>query len=256
MAYSMRTRVVLLAFVLAAWSLAARAAEKPPAPPVDAEPASTPKDDLKKVVSFTDDLDKVPAVCTLTKPQRARMEDLIRERDKSLARWDERNDPKIDAANDKLADLILSIDKEARAEVHAYLDALYAARRRVANGYEKILFSVLTSLQKKTWNLTALQTWAIRQFAPYGLSDEQFLKIQLACGKEVELLVMPIAPRTHPKTFESLFTAIHDDILTMDQRRAYEAARTPARPSPAKGTSDVKKRAPRPKAVDAPAQKP
>jgi len=230
---SLRTSAVLLAAVLAAHALAAHAAKKPQAPPAEVkstEADPTPKSDLKKVVSFTDDLDKVARICTLTKPKRVRLEALIVNRDKALARWDERNDPKIDAANDKLAELTLSIDKEARAEARAYLDALYAARRRVADGYEKILFSVLTSLQKKAWNITALQTWAMKQFAPCNLTDEQFLKIQLACRKEAELRVMPVAPRTHPKTFESLFTAIHDDILTVDQRHAYEAARERAEP--------------------------
>lgn len=256
MTNSLRTSVVLLTALLAGHSLAAGAAKKPKAPPADTQPAPAPKDDPKKVVSFTDDLDKVAAVCTLTKPQRVRLESLIVDRDKALARWDERNDPKIEAANDQLSELILSIDTEARAEIHTYLAALYASRRRVADGYEKIMFSILTSLQKKTWNLTALQTWAFKTFASCDLTDEQFLKVQLACREEVGLLLMPVAPRMHPKIFESLFTAIHDDLLTVDQRHAYEAARKPAKPSPAKGTSDVRKRAARPKAVDAPAQKP
>jgi hypothetical protein len=234
MVYSMRTIAILLAAVCAAWSLPAGAAKKPKAPPADAKPAPTPKNDPKKVVSFTDDLDKVHEICTLTKPQRTRLEALIVDRDKALTRWDERNDPKIEAANDKLADLILSIDAEARAKVHAHLEALYASRRRVADGYEKILFSILTSLQKKAWNVTALQTWAFKKFAPCDLTDEQFLKVQLACRKEVELLLMPVAPRTHPNVYESLFTAIHDGILTVDQRHAYEAAHKAAKP-PGKG---------------------
>ena len=234
---------MLLATLLAAWSCAADAAGKagktPPAKAgsADAEVAAEKKS-RKKVVSFTDDLDKVAAVCTLTKPQQVRIVALIVDRDKALERWDERNDPKLDAAYDKLAELILSIDTEARAETRAYLDTLYASRRRVADGYEKILFSILTSLQKKTWNVTALQTWAFKTFAPCNLTDEQFLKVQLACRKEVDLLLMPVTPRTHPRIYESLFTAIHDDMLTVIQRHAYEHALEPAKPSP---TPDKKK---------------
>jgi len=245
MTHSVRTSAVLLTVVCTAWLLPAGAAKKPTTTPsADADRPDSdppPKKDPKKVVSFTDDLDRVHQVCTLTKPQRVRLEDLIRKRDKSLTQWDERNDPKIDALNDRLAELTLSIDEEARTEVHTYLDALYASRRRIADGYEKIMFSTLTSLQKKVWNTTALQIWAFKKFAPCGLTDEQFVKVQLACRKEVDLLLMPVAPRTHPKIYESLFTAIHDDILTVDQRRAYEASRKAAEPPaekkpPAKGT--------------------
>lgn len=107
-------------------------------------------DPFSKSVAFGDDLGKVDSAVGLNDEQKKKLQDLKEQRDKALEKYDQTYQKRIAKAEAAMEKLHGKKDREAgqvRKDVEGFLKSVQTNRAKLAEGYERRMFAVLTPEQ-------------------------------------------------------------------------------------------------------------
>ncbi|HET6428721.1 MAG TPA: Spy/CpxP family protein refolding chaperone [Phycisphaerae bacterium] len=225
-----------LTFVLMAAPHPSPAAEKPRAEQPRARPAKDALGDpatRPEAVSFTDDMDKLHQVVTLTDEQKIKLQDMRKVRDEALSKWDTGSEKSVAAIEKRRDSAKGSAAARTRKEAGESLVRLYHQRIVLAATHEKAMFAVLTPPQRIAWNAPILEEAVNAEFAELSLTEAQKQKIATICKAEAARLNAPVDPRHDTKIINAVKTRVFREVLTAKQRaefvRSKQAEREPVK---------------------------
>lgn len=125
--------------------------------------------------------DRLVRECKLTEKQQADVKAKIKARDEALAKWDEANAQKVEAAEAAAKDARDKKDDDARKKASGELRELRTARDQSAAEATAAVFTVLTAKQKAAWAGHELYESVVGRYRRADLSDQQLAKVKSAC---------------------------------------------------------------------------
>jgi Spy/CpxP family protein refolding chaperone len=180
----------------------------------------------KAGATFGDDLDALKGQLSLSDEQMDKLGKIKAERDKTLARWDQVNQPKIERAETRLSQLAGKDKRDrrvgnARKQLEAGLKSLRAGRTRIEAGYERRMFAVLTPEQRGTWNGPLLTEEMTKEFSLVFLEGAQEEKIATLCNAQAKRLAVPVHPEQQANLLRSLKAQVYRSVLNSKQKAEY-----------------------------------
>lgn len=127
-------------------------------------------------------LDQLVRECKLNEDQQARVKEKIKARDDALAKWDEANGEKVQAAEDAAREARSKDDDDLKKSTRDALRELRNARKEAASDATDAVFQVLTAEQKAAWDAYQLYQSTIARYRRVTLTEEQLARVKLACG--------------------------------------------------------------------------
>jgi len=136
----------------------------------------------------------------LSDAQKKKMEEIKKQRDLLLARWDKGTKPEID----KLEAYRLKLDPQRQGQVikqiEARVKALEQQRGQIEQLAERQMYAVLTPEQRGKWNGSILHDAVAGKLRLTMLSGEQDKKLQALCELGGRRLVAPASPDAKANT--------------------------------------------------------
>lgn len=126
--------------------------------------------------------DQLVRECKLTEKQQADVKAKVKALDEALAKWDEANAQKVQAAKDAAKTAREKKDDEARKTASGELRTLMTARKESAAEATAAVFTVLTAKQKAAWAGYELYQSIVGRYRRADLSDQQLAKVKSACA--------------------------------------------------------------------------
>ena len=169
-------------------------------------------------------IDQLVRECTLGEDQQAEVRAKIKARDEILAKWDNENAERMQAAEIAAQDAKDANDADKKKEAGRTLRELRTEREESAGDAGAAILKVLTPDQKAAWQGYLLYQSTVKRYRRAELDEEQQKKIRDACdvaAKELGEVDQDAKPGKAQKAInEKLRWAIDIFVLTGEQREA------------------------------------
>lgn len=189
-------------------------------------------DPFSKSVAFGDDLGKVDSVVGLNDEQKKKLQDLKEQRDKALEKYDQTYQKRIAKAEAAMEKLHGKKDREAgqvRKDVEGFLKSVQTNRAKLAEGYERRMFAVLTPEQRAKWNSPILTEEMTSEFSLLFLEGKQEERLQALCEAQAKRLSIPLDREKHAKSLDPIKRLAFKTILTKKQQAEYLKLKAPTK---------------------------
>ena len=196
--------------------------------PVLSRPRAQKPDAPRQAPSFADDMAKLTSTVGLTEAQAEKLQALKADRDAALTKWDELNQKRISAIEQKLAKLRGGKSAKARGQLERQRKGLQAGRATVAASHERKMFGVLAREQRGKWNGPVLAEAVLKEFSKDKLDAKQTEKVRQICTVRGEGISAPVDPVKHETTFKAVKRQVYSTVLTAAQRQQYGKQNRPA----------------------------
>jgi Spy/CpxP family protein refolding chaperone len=184
-----------------------------------------------KGAAFGDDLAQLDSQLTLTDEQKKKLQEIKEKRDKALEKYDQLSEKRTSAVEKRLEQVRGRKDREAnnlRKQAEGFLKSVRAGRARLAAGYEKKMFAVLTPEQRAKWNTPVLTQAITNEFSLLFLEGKQEEKLQALCKAQAKRLSIPLDPEKHAEALLPIKRLVYRNILTKKQQAEYVKLKAPA----------------------------
>ena len=169
-------------------------------------------------------LDQLVRECRLGEDQQAEVRTKIKARDEILAKWDNENAERMQAAETAAKDARAANDADKKKEASRTLRELRTEREESAGDAGAAVLKVLTPEQKAAWQGYLLYQSTAKRYRRAELNEEQSKKIRAACevaAKELGEVDQDSKPGKAQRAInEKLRWAIDIFVLTGEQREA------------------------------------
>lgn len=193
------------------------------------------------ITSFTDDWDELTAKLDLSDEQKQRILTIRRTRNQAIEKFDKLTAPKLEKARERLDKLDDDSrkDMKIREQIEAALEQHRQRREKMAEMYERRMFSSLKREQRGTINGPRVAGAMLREFGDLDLSEKQEEKLREVCTEIGQRLPMPYdagdafgdgGKNPHDLAIRKV---IFQRVLDKDQRKQYARemkARQPEKP--------------------------
>ncbi len=184
-----------------------------------------------KSAAFGDDLSQLDSLVTLTEEQKKKLQEVKEKRDKAMEKFDQVSEKRIGRAEQALGKLRGRKDREAnnlRKQAEGFLKSVRAGRARLATGYEKKMFAVLTPEQRAKWNTPILTGEMTNEFSLLFLEGRQEERLQALCKAQAKRLSIPLDPEKHAEALLPIKRLVFRSVLTKKQQAEYVKLKAPA----------------------------
>ncbi len=170
-------------------------------------------------------------VCNLTEEQQKKLAEVHAAGQKAMKEWQEANAEKLKAARDKMKAAREANDREAMKKASEEMKALNGERAAVTKKTQDEMLAVLTDEQRAAWQLHNDVRGVTGRFRKAKLTEEQMAKVNELVANHMKDVDRSDRKAVAEAT-KKIHKAIHDDVLTDEQREAVKA-KPPARPKKA-----------------------
>jgi len=184
-----------------------------------------------KSAAFGDDLAQLDSQLTLTEEQKKKLQEIKEKRDKALEKYDQVSQKRVSTVERNLEKVRGRKDREAnnlRKQAEGFLKSVRVGRTRLATGYDKKMFAVLTPEQRAKWNTPILTQEITNEFSLLFLEGKQEEKLQALCKAQAKRLSIPLDPEKHAEALLPIKRLVFRNVLTKKQQAEYLKLKAPA----------------------------
>ncbi|MCX5660508.1 MAG: hypothetical protein NTW19_12405 [Planctomycetota bacterium] len=226
-----------LPFAKSAAAIALALAALGPLAPAHAEEAAAPAS--QPAAALKGDFLLLAEQTSMTAEQRAKLAETLHERETAIQAFNAQNEAKIRQLQKEMLAARETHNRESMLMLGKQHQSLEAARRDVADKYDKRIVGLMTKEQAQTWEGYKLSRALLRDLGKVNLSAEQGAAIRSRSEKTAAALV-GTDDQSRNKIRAELRKSIESDVLTQAQRDELQKsverrpAETPAGGAPTK----------------------